>query len=722
MAFSLFRSFFIATAGISIAWAQDSTAEQTVSLDSSVQLGGLEISAQKLLPKQGSVKSGYKIDTVSVGLLGETDLKDIPYTINAVSADYMANQQAQYVFDALRTNPSVTHSSGTNLVGGGASFIIRGYSSTTALIDGMPANSVVTIEDKERIEVMNGPAAFLYGFSSPGGTINYILKRPTETPLYAVNLGNFGGDQYYASGDVGGPLLQGRLGYRLNVMYQNKGEAGVKDQLHERDLVSGALDWNISPSAKWSFDYSRYYIGSNHGDNTVASIGKKVTAIPDAPKGSTNLMPSYSSSKNWTTNYGSSLKWRINDVFSLRTAARFSDAERYRHRAHITLINNEGDFTMRRNYYDTEWLMLQGNLFLDAKFATGALQHQVTLGGLGSQTVTKYAYPYASGNVSYGDTNNIYDVQEWPEDVENDTEGSPDKTTKKLWQNSGLLVDQIKIGDQWAVTVGGNVAHIDQVSWSYSSYATDGTVTANPEYQKTAFTPTAGLVFKATPRVSTYVSYTEGLEQGPTAPSSADNADETLDPYLTRQVEGGIKSQILDLNVNLAAFWMNTVSAYTDAGTNIYGEYGREVHKGVELAVNGKAGKYLTLGGGVTLLKAEVTEANADSLEGLKPTGVPEQVAKLFGELELPFLRGFFVNGAASYTGKEYVNTANTLSIPSVVVYDAGLRYVLPWHAHDVTLRAKVINVADEAYWASSGSSLNLGSPRTFSFSTSFKW
>jgi len=62
----------------------------------------------------------------------------------------------------------------------------------------------------------------------------------------------------------------------------------------------------------------------------------------------------------------------------------------------------------------------------------------------------------------------------------------------------------------------------------------------------------------------------------------------------------------------------------------------------------------------------------------------------------------------------------NTLSIPSVVVGDIGMRYLQPIGKHSLTLRAKLTNVANKNYWVYSGSNLYLGNPRTLAFSGTF--
>ena len=131
----------------------------------------------------------------------------------------ITNLQAQTASEAVKYNPTIYAGSGNNMVVGGASFTIRGFTTDTnqSFIDGLRMYSRTPLEDKERIEVVNGPATLLFGFASPAGVINYVQKRPTAEPFANMTVGDYGGAQGYVHGDFGGPLdKEGRFAYRLN--------------------------------------------------------------------------------------------------------------------------------------------------------------------------------------------------------------------------------------------------------------------------------------------------------------------------------------------------------------------------------------------------------------------------------------------------------------------------------------------------------------------------
>ena len=153
-------------------------------------------------------------------------------------------------------------------------------------------------------------------------------------------------------------------------------------------------------------------------------------------------------------------------------------------------------------------------------------------------------------------------------------------------------------------------------------------------------TPSLALIFSPSARLSTYLSYSEALQKGPTAPSTAANANETLAPYLSRQIELGAKSTFSELDVNVALFRIEKANAQTDPQTNLYSEDGREVHWGGELVLAGRASRELTVGGGLSLLHAYVDKASTASLIGKVPQGVPERTARFFAEYSPLWLPG----------------------------------------------------------------------------------
>lgn len=672
-------------------------------------------------PPEGSAENGYRFRTAMVGPLGTRSLQDTPFSINAVSAELIENMQAQSSSEALRYNPTVQATLGSNRSSN--YFMIRGFSSSpgitgNAAVDGMRASvSIEPVEDKERIEVMNGPAGFLYGFASPGGVINYVLKRPTSEPLANVTVGNYGGAQAYIHGDFGGPLGQdGKLAYRLNVLKVNGGDVGIEDETQERQLVSGAIDWHIDQNTVWSFDASHFESDIEH-QQAIFLVGK-ATVIPSAPDLSRNYGAPYNFTKDSYTRYGTNFTSKLNDIFTVRAGMRHTATDNRSLNMRGSWINNAGDYTFQMQCKGTNQIdTTQGNVFLDAAFRTGAVAHKTTFGWTGSYARQRYSYPNGSTTYVFPATylSNMEDPSYPPDPNYLLPFGDPMRTTEKTRIQTTLLADQLTFTKNWSMFVGANYTTMDDESWNVNTGA------FSAHYRKSKLTPSVALMYKPFETMTTYVSYVEGLQAGPTAPSTAANSGEVLEPYMSRQVEVGVKSKVGKLDINTAIFRINKANTYSDPDTKIYSLNGKEVHTGGEVVISGKVTDYLTIGGGFTLLNAEIEKTDTLSLLHKSPLGVPEKIARLYAEYTLPKVPALTLTGGVSYTGKEWVDSANTLSIPSAVLLDFGARYRTKVDGHDVTMRLNVYNATNKRYWTDKGDSMIYpGTPRTVTYSVEY--
>jgi iron complex outermembrane receptor protein len=664
-------------------------------------------------PREGSAESGYRATSTTLGPLGKTKLLDTPFSISVTSTEFIENIQAANTTDALKYNPTLNPEMGSNRT---ADYLaIRGFiNSSNQAVDGLRSNGMI-LEDKESIEVLSGASSFLYGIASPAGMVNYVLKRPVPVPMLGITLGDYGGEQAYAHIDAGGPMdREGKFGYRINLLGVGNGDTGIEHETHERYLLSGAFDWHITPDTLWSIDISRFHRELEHMQ--AFFLTGAVTEVPHAPDASINYAAPYNGSEDTYTTYGMKINSDINRIFSIRSSFRYSSSESNGFSSmRNKWIDNSGNYTQQMMYYkgQTETETIQGNIFLDASFNTGFIGHKVTLGNVTdyienastSPGTSTYVFPattiFSLSNPGYS-----------PDPHVPISHNPPYHTTQETIRQSTLLADQLTLGTNWSLLAGVSCVNIDDKQYS----GTTGALTSH--YDKTEFTPSVALMFKPVPQVTTYVSYIQAVEQGPVAPSTAANVGEILKPFVSDQVEMGVKALIGGMSLNAAVYRIEKVNVYTDPGTNIVSEDGREVHIGGELSFSGKVTDNFTLLGGFSILKATIEKTSNPALQDKSPQAVPETLARLYGEYALPAVPGLTVTAGISYTGEEWVNDANTLSIPYMLTGDMGLRYQMKVMGKDTTLRLNVNNITDENYWTSKGGGmLYLGSPRTIAMS-----
>lgn len=233
--------------------------------------------AEKSAPQEGATKTpttagvggeateakGYKPDSVAnFGPFGQKSLLDVPYSVNVVSSELIENAQLQRPEDVFRISPVIQQGFNSGVARGAASYaMLRGFQQSYAAQDGLRINisDPVSLEDKERVEILTGLSGFLFGATTVGGLVNYVYKRPTSETLANITVGSYGAEQGYVHGDFSGPIdKEGKLSYRLNVVAQD-GDTQLQEQSLERQLATLAVDWKIVPGTTLSLLASHHH-------------------------------------------------------------------------------------------------------------------------------------------------------------------------------------------------------------------------------------------------------------------------------------------------------------------------------------------------------------------------------------------------------------------------------------------------------------------------------
>ncbi|WP_286785864.1 MULTISPECIES: TonB-dependent receptor [Pseudomonas] len=699
------------------------------SLDEVHQSGAMllsesSVTASATAPVDGSAAAGYRVDAAkNVGALGGMSLQDTPYSISVVSSDQLRNTQTTSTDDVFKRNPFTQLYSPKN-AGYASAVAIRGFSSAGNLnvaTDGLrfstDSDSNNFVEEMEQIEVLTGLSGFLYGPGNPGGLVNYVLKRPTAERYNSVTLGNAGGENYYLHGDFGGPIdTEGRFAYRLNVLTQD-GETAIDLQKRRREMVSLALDWNLSDDLQIQFDAS-HKKSETRGLSSYWFV-QDGARRPDADDLDNDRLYSqkWAFSDSESDRVGSRFNWRLNDVFSLRGALAYTEYTQEYTYTGPTIYSTSPPVSALGNYTQPLYAYApvdnaetSGYLFLDSAFATGAIGHKVTFGYQGNMRRVKqhidHAYP------SYPQFSVVGDIplEETPQvDKPSYSIGNSDKHLYSTNETRNLLIgDVITFNDQWSTIVGFTHSKIDTFTndFVYGS----GVST----YAKTKTSPNYSLIFKPLPWLTTYATYIEGLEAG--GATTLNGRSIALPPEVSEQYEIGAKATWGDALFTVALFNIDKPNYITNF---VYTPNGRQENTGLEFGVTGRVTSNLTLVGGLTLLDPQVKKSNVAANDGNKPTNVASQLAKVYAEYDLDALPGFAFTGGAYYTGKQYSDEANDHSLPSFTTFDFGARYSMPVADNKLTLRTNVSNLADKSYWLNS---YYLGDPRTLTFSAEMEF
>ena len=279
---------------------------------------------------EGSAASGYRSDTAqNVGALGGMRLQDAPYSVSVVSKELLQNIQATSTDDVFKLSPATQFTSPTS-AGYASAVSMRGFSGAGNLSianDGLRFSTGYDggnyIEEMEQLEILTGLSGFLYGPASPGGLVNYVLKRPTYERYNSVTLGNAGGENYYLHGDFGGPIDDaGVFAYRVNLLSQD-GETAIDLQKRRREMLSVALDWNVSDDLLIQFDASHKET-ANRGLTSYWYFADQARR-PDAKDLDNDTLYSqrWAFSDSEHDRIGSRFNWRLDDTFTLRQNLRY---------------------------------------------------------------------------------------------------------------------------------------------------------------------------------------------------------------------------------------------------------------------------------------------------------------------------------------------------------------------------------------------------------------
>ena len=698
-------NLLLAGSGLAMVMRSDGTytlVQRRVTLDNT-EVSGVEQRADSLPPVYagGQVAMGGRL-----GMLGNTDVMDAPFSLSTYTAALIKDQQATTVGDLLERDSSVRS---TGQTGGIVdSFFIRGFPVGEGNLGelafdgvyGVASNYRVFTEYAERIEVVKGPGALLYGMSpnsAVGGVINVVPKRSLEEDLTRYTA------SYAQDAQLGNRIdisrrfgEERRFGMRFNGGVQ-QGDTVVDHQDREVDIGALSLDYQ-GERLRTSLDLiSQHEVFNAASRPFLIDTGVK---IPSAANGRSNVSQDWGWSRTRDKSALLSADYDLTDNLSVfghagggRSAvARLSDQT-------PSIINSAGDTSSIPGYYRFEVQRYTVDAGLRLHFDTGPISHSSTV------QVSRYRDTLSRGIISGAPVlSNIYH----PTESARPSIAKPDAPKVSATELDGVAIaDTLSIWDQRVqVTLGLRKQRIQS-----NNYNSAGRVTSAYDDRKT--TPLFGAVLKPWEQVSFYYNYLEGLSKGDVAPSNASNAGEVFAPYVSRQHEIGVKLDYGTFMSTLALFQIQKPSGELAGGR--FAVQGEQRNRGLELNVLGEVAPGIRLLGGVTLLDATLTRTGIAANKGNTPVGVPKAQANLWAEWDTPWVEGLTLTSGALYTASQYVDQANTQQLDPWTRIDMGARYATKIEGRPTTFRATVQNVFDREYWSGVASygAFSQGSPRT---------
>ncbi|MFZ6642755.1 TonB-dependent siderophore receptor [Undibacterium sp. TC4M20W] len=676
--------------GVAIAQEADEAILQSVKITST--------RADGLLPK-----------STAAGSFRGSNMMDVPSTVNVITRELLELQAAAGIYDALRNTAGVTRQQN-----GGDTWdqlVIRGIAvenRTNYRLNGsLPVMnfSQISMENKERVEVLKGASALYYGFTSPAGVVNFVTKRAGSMPVSSIGLMADQNGSVIANTDLSRRFgSEKEFGIRVNAAGGALGSYLEKANHGNRSFASAALDWRVNKQflLKADLEYDTRKLTEQAGIALPAAVNGLIQ-LPIAVDPKRLIGPEWARFETRTKNAQLRADYAITDdwAFTLETGSSETARDRslpiFRFNNTAAINTGAGRITGNMQHQVTASKLIRAELA--GSLSTGPLRHELTLG---VTRTTKTQDPIYQSNYTIA-AQNLYD----PTPITAVTFGAvpTSPTTVALdTRDSGVyLLDRIEITPQWQSVLGVRRA-------SYESNQ------GSSHYDVSKTTPMASVIYKLSPILSFYASAAQGLEEGEPGPTGTVNQNERLAPGVSKQKELGVRWLTSGGTLVSAALFDITRPGYYTNASNVFVADGEQRYRGMELSTQGKLTSQLSWQTSLQLLNPEFQKIST-AYNGKAPENAARQTASAFLSYEFDSVHGLSLNGAAYYNGSRPVNDLNQAYLGGVTLFSAGSRYVTQTLGKRATWQLNVENATDKRYWAGAGTRLASGMPRLLKLS-----
>jgi iron complex outermembrane recepter protein len=647
----------------------------------------------------------------STGTKSATALKDVPFAVTTLTRALLDDQRPLSMGEALRNVAGYQPQTGFG--GLNSRPRIRGFIPPSTLKNGFRQSNFIPDTDLAtvaQIDVLKGPASALYGRFEPGGVVNIVTKRPLAEPYARADF-MAGSDAYYRSTlDLGGPLADDRLLYRLNLVYEDA--ESYRDFFEQRKgLIAPAVEWRPSEATSVLFEAQATYRDGGFDRGYVvpasAEFGRSLLTLPvnrnlGEPTDETlyhgytgNVIVDHRLSAQWQLRVaGFYSDTRLRDDFFTPGAPSMPDATTYNRRM-LYANDKQQDYTL--------------GVELAGHIEVAGIEHKLLFGA------------------DAGEEEYVFDAQRVPvnspinpfEPVYGQGNYGPPTVlafagTNRYRAAALFAQDEMTLSARWRLLLGLRYDSTEGTSIV-------GSPTTRTERTVGDFSPRAGITFAITPALSAYVSYARSFlpEIGGVL------ADGSMtDPSDGTQYEGGIKAQWLDGRVRATAAIYDlektkvVVADPANPGFSI--QLGEQQSRGAELELAASPTQEWSIVASYAYDDAEITKDTNTAIVGNRIVNVPKHTASVWSTYRMPIgaVSALKIGGGAFHVDERAVNNANLFFLPSYTRWDATAAYELSaW-----TFALNVQNLTDEKYFDSAGGVFHPMPPRQWFVNVGYRF
>ncbi len=677
----------LGSAGLSGALAQ------TASPDTgATQLPAVTVSARKSPP-------------VTVSGWGDIPLAQTPIQASVYDADTLRDQGIQSVRGLTQLDAAVGDS--YNAAGYWDTLTLRGYVIDNRFNyrrDGLPINAetAIPLDNKANVEVLKGISGMQAGVSSPGGLVNYVVKRPLDAPLNSAFLQWQSASSVLASVDLSRRFgeTQG-VGLRVNAAYETL-RPDIEDANGNRWMVAAAGDWRIAPGSllEAEFESSRQSQPSVPG---FSMLGNRVPP-PTDPSINLNNQP-WSQPVVFGANTGSIRYTQAIDA-NWRWSARLMGQQLHTDdraafpfgcgaEGNYDRFCSDGSFDMYDYRSDNEKRDSgAAELSVSGKLTIGSVTHGLGFGVLATSFRSRFQ-AYANNYVGSGNIDGTVTLPADPTLAYQNT--NRDERSTEFF-----IHDAMRVAERLRLWLG-----LRYTALARESIATDGTQAT--DYRQKLTSPWVAASYEFAPAQLLYASWGRGAESdvAPNLPIYT-NAGQALPSLMSQQFEIGVKGASDQFTWTFAAFDIDR-PVYADIGSCGKGASctrqadGSARHTGVEAGGTWRSGAW-SLGAGLQWLHARREGSQDPLIDGLRPVNVPALTFRMQAGYSVPQVPGLSLGATLSAVGDRTVLPDDDATrIPGYAVTGLTAQWVQHADASTtLTWRAGIDNLFDKQAWKES--------------------
>jgi len=621
-----------------------------------------------------------------------TPLRDIPQTLTVVPRALLTDQNAQSIGDAMKNVPGVSVGQGE---GNRDQVVLRGMSTTSDFfVNGIRDDQerYRDLYNVESIEVLQGPAAVLFGRGGAGGVVNVVTRRPASGAPSDIAL-DFGGYGHKRATAQAGVRLGGGSALRVSAVAENSGSFRDGFYLHR---------YAVNPVAGFELGATTVTVGVERlRDRRLADRGIPSRAgLPvDVAAGQFFGSTSQNESRNDVTSASATAAHRFRNGVLLRNNLLVGRYDKFYQNVYAgSSVTSTGTFTLSAYNQRTDRTNAfnQTDLLFDAQLA--GVKHSLLLGAEVGHQWQDEARDTAASLLNVPVSSSVRDAN---------FAAAPRTVQRRA--TAGTLAayaqDQVTLSEQWKAVVG---ARVDRFR-----VTVDDRLPGQEDLSRSdvAASPRLGLIYQPNACASFYTSYGYTfLPSGQTLGLAANTAQ--LEPENARNYEIGARLELLGkrLTLSSAVFRLdrNNVKNTDPTDPSRLVLTGQQRTEGVEVSATGSVRSWWKVYATYANLDARVTRDTSAAPAGRRVGLVPSNQFSIWNTFDLSSRWG--AGGGVVHQSRRFTSFSNTVELPgftrvdAVVYYQAG-RYRLAMNAE---------NLFNAAYYPSAHNDNNIspGAPR----------